>query len=92
MARMDDDAQQPVGRCGTSIHPQEDRQDHVIDLTVKQVARTHARTLAYSHPSDTDSQSVLSSPYSLSPPSFPSFRFLLFALRLLSTAYSSLSL
>jgi hypothetical protein len=56
------------------------------------VARTHARTLAYSHPSDTDSQSVLSSPYSLSPPSFPSFRFLLFALRLLSTAYSSLSL
>jgi len=36
MARMDDDAQQPVGRCGTSIHPQEDRQDHVIDLTVKQ--------------------------------------------------------
>ena len=33
---MDDDAQQPVGRCGTSIHPQEDRQDHVIDLTVKQ--------------------------------------------------------
>ena len=35
MARMDDDAQQPVGRCGTSIHPQEDRQDHVIDLTVK---------------------------------------------------------
>ena len=37
MARMDDDAQQPVGRCGTSIHPQEDRQDHVIDLTVKQV-------------------------------------------------------
>ena len=36
MARMDDDAQQPDGRCGTSIHPQEDRQDHVIDLTVKQ--------------------------------------------------------
>ena len=39
MARMDDDAQQPVGRCGTmgtSIHPQEDRQDDVIDLTVKQ--------------------------------------------------------
>jgi hypothetical protein len=36
MARMDDDAQQPVGRCGTSIHPQEDRQTDVIDLTVKQ--------------------------------------------------------
>ena len=36
MARMDDDAQQPLGRCGTSIHPQEDRQDHVINLTVKQ--------------------------------------------------------
>ena len=37
MARMDDDAQQPVGRCGTSIHPQEDRQDRVIDLTVKHI-------------------------------------------------------
>jgi hypothetical protein len=36
MARMDDDVQQPVGRCGTSIHPQKDRQTDVIDLTVKQ--------------------------------------------------------
>ena len=36
------------------------------------VARTHARTLAYSHPSDTDSQSFLSSLYSFPPPSFPS--------------------
>ena len=33
---MDDAAQQPGGRCRTSIHPQEDRQDDVIDLTVKQ--------------------------------------------------------
>ncbi len=39
MARMDDDAQQPAGRCGASIHPQEDRQDHVIDLTVKHLGR-----------------------------------------------------
>ena len=50
MARMDDDAQQPVGRCGTSIHPQEDRQDHVIDLTVKQAMAssnyaTHSKQL-----------------------------------------------
>ena len=37
MARMDDDAQQPVGRCGTSIHQQEDRQNNVIDLMIKQV-------------------------------------------------------
>ena len=50
MARMDDDAQQPVGRCGTSIHPQEDRQDHVIYLTVKQAMAssnyaTHSKQL-----------------------------------------------
>ncbi len=31
-------AQQPVGRCGTSIHPHEDRQFNVMDLTVKQCA------------------------------------------------------
>jgi hypothetical protein len=36
MARMDDAAQQPVDRCWTSIHPQEDRHDDVINLTVKQ--------------------------------------------------------
>ena len=33
---MDDDAQQSVGRCGTSIHPQEDCQINVIDLRFKQ--------------------------------------------------------
>ncbi len=36
MARMDDDAQQPVGRCRTSVHPQEDHQFNVMDLTVEQ--------------------------------------------------------
>ena len=41
MARTDDDAQQPGGRCGTSIHLQEDRQDHVIDLTVKHSGPSH---------------------------------------------------
>ncbi len=35
MAHMDDDEQQPVCRCWTSIHPQEDRQFNVMDLTDK---------------------------------------------------------
>ena len=38
MARMDDDAQQPVSRCGTSAGGSSlIRQDHVIDLTVKHI-------------------------------------------------------
>ena len=42
---MDDDVQQPVGRCGTSIHPQEDRQTDIIGLTVKQAMATYSKQL-----------------------------------------------